>query len=715
MMLLVIFLVWFAANVQGDEHIVISRLDVDVDGAAGRGAKPKRHVTVEDEAGGVIRRRKFTLVPGSFDREALLRMDGVLGVVPNTPIELAAEEQTRQWNLDRVDQAFGRDGVYSQVTETGLNVDLYIIDTGVQATHVAFGGRVQPGRDATVPGDLPADTDCHSHGTHVAGTAAGDIYGIARSALIFPVKVLDCDGRGTLMSLSEGVQWARASILARGTARKPVVNLSIQSSASDVIDELVRSLHQAGAVVTVAGANFNSDACSYSPSREPLAVTVGATSEDDSKLSSSNFGPCIDLFAPGDNILSASPYSPTASAVKRGTSMASPLVAGIVATIRERYPAYTNAQVIQQLLKGTATLGKQVSDTDCSGSLEGERFAQALGASERPVALSRDSILASGDFLLWSPDMTLAEAGKEICVTFTAKILAARASPALASVLVTVSTDVLASGVAGYYQAPTGCRDDSARWYTMDSSKITDFLGSSLGVSVNPRMGALSATEERAFYVKVTRADSGDLTLELGSDGIAIVSATDAGSGYLFPSLTRLSFSSKAEFDILYSGIQSCSDPTRSPTPALVTELTVRPPNRDMFFAWPSSWGGRCFQFTAELTKQAKVYVALASRPMGRVRFNQLKEGGRVLAVAHNHIRLFRDGAMISQQPLFLAPRKRITLRVTNDPDGSMTLADARKGGVIYAHNDSEALFSQGARYSLGSNMPRRFTRIALC
>lgn len=326
------------------------------------------------------------------DGTSLALCDGC-ELVEDVEIEMA---QSTPWNLDRVNQRYGLDGSFTRGLERGLGIDVYVLDSGILGSHVSFKGRVEPGFDAFNQGMQLLD--CNGHGTHVASTAAGEGLGVATSATIIPVRILECNGRGTLMAMAAGTAFTINRMAT--SSRKAVVNLSIQSSASSAIDDLVRQLHRAGAVVVVAAANFNSDACNYSPAREPLALTVGASSRDDSKLSSSNFGRCVDLYAPGHEIVGASAFSPTGTSIKSGTSMACPLVAGIVATIWERFPLLSNAQVIAYVLEICVLLRETIYDLDCSGSLAGLRMAQTLHSAPSSTYLARGSLLR-GSFPHW--------------------------------------------------------------------------------------------------------------------------------------------------------------------------------------------------------------------------------------------------------------------------------------------------------------------------
>jgi hypothetical protein len=274
----------------------------------------------------------------------LQRAPGVLAVEPDVQVSIAGDQADPPWGLDRIDQRGSTlDGLYG-FDLTGAGVTAYVVDTGIRATHHEFGGRARPGFDAF---GQSAD-DCHGHGTHVAGTVGGSTYGVAKDVDLVAVRVLDCAGSGTVAGVIAGLDW----ILAGGTLG--VVNMSLGSIASDPFDEAVESLSAAGFTVVVAAGTGTTDACGVSPARAPSAVTVGATDVADSRATFSNYGDCVDLFAPGVNVLSAHNAADDATAVFNGTSMASPHAAGAAALLMEANPG-AGPGVIADLLWAHAT------------------------------------------------------------------------------------------------------------------------------------------------------------------------------------------------------------------------------------------------------------------------------------------------------------------------------------------------------------------------
>jgi subtilisin family serine protease len=264
-------------------------------------------------------------------------------------ISLTAQQvNPPSWGLDRIDQRrLPLDGVYGY-PGTASNVTAYIIDTGILTTHSDFGGRASHGYDF-VDGDANA-TDCNGHGTHVAGTVGGTSYGVAKGVRLVAVRVLNCSGNGTTSGVIAGIDWVTRN------ARKPAVaNMSLGGGASAALDAAVNNSINSGVTFVVAAGNESTNACTRSPARTPNAITVGATTSGDARASYSNYGSCLDIFAPGSSITSAWHTSTTARNTISGTSMATPHVAGAAALYLSANPSASPTQVRNALVANGTT------------------------------------------------------------------------------------------------------------------------------------------------------------------------------------------------------------------------------------------------------------------------------------------------------------------------------------------------------------------------
>jgi aqualysin 1 len=247
------------------------------------------------------------------------------------------------WGLDRVDQRdLPLNNSYNDFNE-GAGVHAYVIDTGIRRTHTEFGTRVSNGYDAVTVGGTA--NDCNGHGTHVAGTVGGATYGVADKVTLHAIRVLDCNGSGSNAGVIAGVDWVRANHV-----KPAVANMSLGGGASTTLDNAVANAIAAGITFAIAGGNDNGNACNVSPARVAAAITVGATTNTDARASYSNFGTCLDIFAPGSNITSAWIGTDASTNTISGTSMASPHVAGAAALYLSANPTALPATVRNALV-----------------------------------------------------------------------------------------------------------------------------------------------------------------------------------------------------------------------------------------------------------------------------------------------------------------------------------------------------------------------------
>ena len=268
-------------------------------------------------------------------------------------VSLNTTQSSATWGIDRTDQrALPLSSSYTY-TATGTGVHAYIVDTGIRLTHAEFTGRMGNGYDAVTSGGDASD--CNGHGTHVAGTVGGTTYGIAKKVTLHPVRVLNCRGSGTWSGVIAGVDWVSANAI-----KPAVANMSLGGGANTTLDNAVANSISKGVTYAIAAGNDGADACNYSPARVGSAITVGATANTDAMASWSNFGKCLDIFAPGVSITSAWKTSDTSTNTISGTSMAAPHVAGVAALYLQGSPGASPSQVTSALT-GNATSGAVTS------------------------------------------------------------------------------------------------------------------------------------------------------------------------------------------------------------------------------------------------------------------------------------------------------------------------------------------------------------------
>ncbi|GAB2998942.1 hypothetical protein GCM10023080_076030 [Streptomyces pseudoechinosporeus] len=321
-----------------------------LDEKATKGAKKD----LAQEYGGSLKRTYASAVNGfsasglsQTEAKRLAADPSVAKVVQNKKFHIdATQANPPSWGLDRIDQtATAGDGAYNYPDSAGEGVTAYVIDTGVRVSHSDFGGRASDGFDA-IDNDNTAQ-DGNGHGTHVAGTIAGEAHGVAKKAKIVGVRVLDDQGSGTTEQVVAGIDWVTAN-----HEGPSVANMSLGGGVDEALDAAVQKAIASGVTFAVAAGNESTDASQGSPARVPEAITVASSTEDDQQSDFSNFGSSVDLYAPGSEITSAWNTGDDATNTISGTSMATPHVAGAAAVYLAGHPDADPATVTQALTDG---------------------------------------------------------------------------------------------------------------------------------------------------------------------------------------------------------------------------------------------------------------------------------------------------------------------------------------------------------------------------
>ncbi|GHG95836.1 S8 family peptidase [Streptomyces lanatus] len=375
-----------AAGAVADSYIVTLKADHARSGSkAGRDLVERYGADVERTYRKAL--NGYAIDASAAEAKRLAADPAVASVVQNRTFTISGTQTNPpSWGLDRIDQKnLPLNSSYTYPDSAGQGVTAYVIDTGVRITHSDFGGRASYGYDA-IDNDNTAQ-DGNGHGTHVAGTVAGNAYGVAKKAKVVGVRVLNNSGSGTTAQVVAGIDW-----VAQNAVKPAVANMSLGGGADTALDTAVRNAIASGVTFAVAAGNESTNASTRSPARVTEAITVGATTSTDAKASYSNYGSVLDLFAPGSSITSAWNSGDSATNTISGTSMATPHVAGAAALYLADHPTSTPAQV-SSALTSAATTGVVTSP----GSGSPNRLLYVGGGTTTPPGPRFDN---TGDYAI---------------------------------------------------------------------------------------------------------------------------------------------------------------------------------------------------------------------------------------------------------------------------------------------------------------------------
>jgi subtilisin family serine protease len=339
------------------ERYVVVLKDGAGDGSAmSRDIMGSHSAKVHHEYRAALRGFAATLSPAAVDA---LRRNPLVKYVAADVMMYPSVDQANppSWGLDRIDQRSDPLNSKYTYTKTGTGVNVYIIDTGIRTSHTQFGSRAVIGTDFTGG----TGQDCNGHGTHVAGTVAGSTMGVAKAARVIAVRVFGCSGGTAASTVIAAIDWVTADVKKAATdptkvgGLPAVANLSLGGGFFEPTNTAIQNMINARVVAVVAAGNEDQNACNVSPASAPAAITVGASTLDDQRSWFSNWGTCVDIFAPGSGIVSAWFSSNTATQTLSGTSMAAPHVAGVAALYLQGRAVTTRPAAVRNVILNSST------------------------------------------------------------------------------------------------------------------------------------------------------------------------------------------------------------------------------------------------------------------------------------------------------------------------------------------------------------------------